>query len=255
MKQLLQFFSVLLVLVMLGGCQQTTEPKKDSTVRGGTVTGHILDPFEQTGVVDVKVYLLSKDVAIDTVTGNNEHAFIDSAVTDTTGHYTLEDIKPGNYGLFPSSPPKLFKPDSSSDPHEFEIIDGDTFTINFLQELPKIQSGMMVITVDIVGSYSVYAVWPYICRQEWAVFVPYWSSWLIQEKTQWLPVANPTYRRFITCQSYGWTAGLYTVSNKFKIRFLNAEEYPFIISFGLSNAPAESHWEYDSDTHVLTRIE
>ena len=255
MKQLMPIFSILLVLAVFSGCNQSTEPNSESTVQGGTVNGQVIDPIAQTGVADVKVYLLSKDVAIDTVTGNNQHAFVDSALTDAEGLFTLEDIEPGSYALYPTLATRLFNPDSSSDPHEFDIIDGSKFTVNFLLESPNSKSGAMKITVDIVGSYWSYAIWPQICRQDWAVFVPYWTDWFQENKTQATPYSQPTFRRFVTYQSYGWTAAFYTVSNKFKIRFLTAEEYPFIISFGLSNAPAESHWEYNSDTHVLTRLE
>jgi hypothetical protein len=238
---------LLLILILLSSCRQST-----SLSSGGTIIGLITNPFTQAGVADVIVYLLSADTEIDTVTFENRHAFVDSAVTDTNGAYTLEDIEPGSYGIFPRSPTMMFKPDTSSDPHIFDIEDDDTYTVNFLLEPPKVQTGVMTITVDVKGSGFRDAEWPLICRQEWGLFVPYWSEWSYLGSSKFLPNdVDPTFCRMVAYEPYGYTAVVVTVTNKFKIKFPNHFIY---ISFGLSNAPAESYWEYNTDTGELTRL-
>jgi hypothetical protein len=245
MKNQTKLFFLLLVIVFSSCWKQSTTPEKM-----GSVSGRFYNPFAQTGVADVLVYLLSKDVEIDTISGNNRHAFVDSAVTDSGGNYIIDNIKTGNYAVVPLSEGNFFTHDTTSDSSEFEITDGENFNVNYSLLPPIDMGGVFTIVINFVNqTYANEAKWINVSRKRWILFVPVFDDDTAYEAT--MNSTNNKESILVQSYSYGYTAVAYTVENTMRYKFGN---HLFYVSFPINNTPATSDWEYDCTTKELKRL-
>ncbi len=202
------------------------------------------------GVADITVYLVDLDFEIDSLNFNNKGAFIDSTTTDANGFFQFLGLDPGNYGvlIIPLRDKFILADDTDSD--TFEIVNGESFTINFESEAPNVQGGGFEIIIRFSSENSVRdAQWVTVDRKEWAWFVPYWNevdTYQTEDEDDW--TEGRTFREKFP---WGYTALAYTLSNEF---LFQVADLSFKISFPLGSTPSSSEWQYDILSYELTRI-
>ena len=245
MKTLSYFFHIALAISLLA----CTKPDVPEVI--GSVQGQVYNPMTEQGVPNINMFLLDKDAKIDTITYNNQHVYVDSTITDSNGNYKIDSIGPGNYLIAPIDERTTFKHEASSQAYEFEIIEGENYTVNYNTEPPIVMGGGFTIKITFINeSYVNEATWINVSRRMWAFFVPTYSK-----PNSIQTIINPadnSERLFSAVFSYGYTAVAFTIDNMFEFRFA---DNVFHIYFPLDAAPESSNWQYDCTSKVLTRLD
>ncbi len=260
------------LLIGLSGCKNNpVTPISSLSTVSGTITLYDQPTGRNIPLPGIKVYLININFKVDTVNyENNKAAFVDSAVTDSNGNYTIANIKAGNYAVTPSSEPGGYQftivagsdVDSltvSNSPKNYSInftapnvgTVSSVFTIRFISKnVPTLASGWnLAITLD---------------RTVWIAFVPGFElfgfkSSVFSPETAFQQPINFIY-------PYGWTCLFYTLSNQFEFRFMevsldaqfqNIYKNKWTTSYDLtlSNCPALAIFEVDWTAHTLKRIQ
>jgi len=127
-QKMRQVIGLIFVLLIFLSCS-----KEDATPVA-TIKGKIISPMgENTGIPDIKVFLIDADFKIDTVTYKNQKAFIDSTVTNSQGEYAFDIYKPGHYAVYPKGN-ENFKTFAFADQEmssKIEVKEGESKTIDF----------------------------------------------------------------------------------------------------------------------------
>jgi hypothetical protein len=168
-------FLILYIFCSIAACK-----KSDNGSNNGIITGSvkIIMGNDSTGVANIKLYLLSADVAIDTLHCNNKKAFTDSILTDDTGKYTFNNVKPGKYAIIPQYKPGYkITPIGRSLDKLIEMGENKIISINFADEINFMGSGtFMSIRINFVNmKQSDYPTSLVVAkyRRSWVFFVPF----------------------------------------------------------------------------------
>ena len=95
------------LLIVITGCKNSpVSPVSGLSTVSGTIMLNDKPTRKKLPLSGIKVYLININFKVDTVNyKNNSAAFVDSAVTDSTGKYTLANIKAGKYAVIPLPEP------------------------------------------------------------------------------------------------------------------------------------------------------
>ena len=129
------------VVALTSGCifDSDNDSKSDSTKKG-SVSGTVKLTVSGDPVVGMKVYLINTKISVDPTDADailSRSAFVDSAVTDANGKYSITNITPGTYGVTPvnedSTTVYTFTQSASSDSCVFSM-NGNNRSVNFIAE-------------------------------------------------------------------------------------------------------------------------
>jgi len=253
MKRFVSFVFVIFVAYAVSGCLFDSDDDKE--VKKGVVKGKVSMIVTGDPVANVRVYLVNMDAKIDTVDyANNQKAFVDSALTNVSGEYVLNNVGPGKYAVVPvtSSTDTVsvyrFTPAKDSGPYEFSM-NGETRTVNFAAEKVNYPGATTTgdYRIDIIlapdGTDSKFNVY----YRTWILFIPYWDGPYTYYK-------SPNYDTIIFGAPYGFTTLLLTHDNYYKFELLSNGD-TFEIGYPLINPPVYSKYEWNKTTKTLTRLE
>ncbi len=265
------FFSALIILCFVTGCKDKLVgidiPRTGSVAGKITITVMTGDTYPLSGVT---VYLINADFKVDTVNyEGNKAAIIDSAVTDTSGKYSFDNVKEGNYNVVPL-PGKFnykFYLTSDSDPYSVSINDEkQQYSVNFAtQDFAMADEGSLTlrfVSKNLSSLDSLDALHINIDRTQWWTFIPnniFFNCFQSYAYNFNQPIDF--------CPQYGWTCLVYTLSNNFVFSFAvddyqgnrtyiyNSKTFSCSIDFGLSNCPELAVFEIDWSAGTVTRTQ
>jgi len=247
------------VLIILSGCKNNPlTPVSGSSAVSGTVMLNNSYTNTNTPLPGIKVYLVNINFKVDTVNfANNQAAFVDSAVSDSNGKYTMSNIKAGNYAVVPSG---------QSGEYQFSLAAGSgsdtlninslpkTYSVNFTAPFLATVAGMFTINLHSVNIpvQSNVAASTYMnpFREQFAVFVPTYTFQMESDYT------NSTLNF-----PYGWTCLFYTLTNNFEFDCRAYEGTTVVASFSiyinlpLTGCPASSDWQIDWKEQTVKRLD
>lgn len=247
------------LVIGIGGCQNNPVAPIMGSV-SGIITMSGAFGMNSTPLAGVTVWLINRDFKPDTVNlQNNKAAFIDSAVTDTNGRYTISITKAGNYGVvpMPGTQNYIFSLAEKSDSCLFTVNhENQTYSVNFTTPDPStFDQGFFTLNfqqINFPDSSGDFQLSP--SREYWTFFIPDL-------------VRFPSYRRqFFSAINgssnyqdewpYGFTALVSSMSNKFKYDCYadGVYKFSFWINLPLTGCPASSTWQIDWAAGTVTRI-
>ena len=262
MKRLF-IFGVLLFAVIISGCIfDSDNDKKADTAKKGSVSGTVKLTVSGDPVSGIKVYLMNANASVDSTNVESirsRSAFIDSAVTDATGKYSITNISAGRYGVTPVNEDTTvvyaFTQSASSDSCVFSM-NGSAISVDFTAE-KKDNSGIIyedadlihdTITINNFDKYKDKGTVSYTTfRRSWILFVPY-----LDENPYGNMVSNG-------CGFFyypGYSLGVYTLDNCifYEITTTNPTKVHKFTIYHSLYTPAGSKFTYtfDLDTDTLT---
>ena len=253
------------VVALTNGCIFDSDNNKSDSAKKGSVSGTVKLTVTGDPVVGMKVYLINTNTSVDSTNGESirrRSAFVDSAVTDANGKYSITNIAAGRYAIAPvnedTTTVYTFTQSASSDSCMFSM-DGNSLSVNFIAEKTD-HTGIIYEDSDIIIDHITYGnidkyyksgtVSRTYSRRYWVVFVPYLtgSSSEVMVNTYGLEMRY----------SPGYTLVLYTQDNChfYEITTSNPTKvHKFSIYHPLST-PAGSKFNYtfDLDTDTLTEV-
>jgi hypothetical protein len=250
------------VVALTNGCIFDSDNNKSDSAKKGSVSGTVKLTVTGDPVVGMKVYLIKTHTTVDSTDADailSRSAFVDSAVTDANGKYSITNVAPGNYGVAPVSEDTTavytFTQAAGSDSCAFSM-NGNSLSVNFIAEkadYPGViyeDSDYIIDHVSLTNSGKPFenTVTYVAYKRHWVVFVPFLS----EECRVTVKVGG-----FITKYLPGYTGVLYTDDNCFfyEITIPNSTKvHKFSIYHPLST-PAGSKFEYTFDfaTDTLTQ--
>ena len=258
MKRMFPRVLLFVILAGISGCMFDSDDKDDG--KKGSVSGKVTMIATGEALPGIKVYLVDKNADINTTDlSGNFAAFVDSAVTNAKGEYTISDVIPSAYAVVPvnGDTTKVFRFTyaAGSDSSGFTM-HGDVRTVNFIAEklnYPGAETGYDgVITIRIFAPRKDPIKFIQVFRKNWIVFVPIWSF-------EGYSGYSESEGCYISTYIYGFSWGMQTVENVWKYAVLYQSgpgtilKKEFFIGFSLYDVPAVSSWDYDFDTNTLTR--
>lgn len=261
MKRYIAFLSLVFVVAAAAGCVFDSDNDTGNDVAKGTVSGTVKLTVSGDPVIGMKVYLINANAPVDSTSAEsifNRVAFVDSAVTDANGRYSITNIAPGNYGVAPvnedTTSVYTFTQAAASDSCLFSM-SGNSLTVNFIAEKTD-YPGIIYEDSDVIRDFVQFTqsgaeffgkVTCVVYRRHWVVFVPFLSE--VLRTTDDLGGISTRY-------TPGSTGVVYTLDNCYfyEITTTNPTKvHKFSIYHPLST-PAGSKFDYTFDfgTDILT---
>ena len=257
MKRFIFLGIIALTVMMISGCIfDSDNDKKSDSVKKGSVSGTVKTTVTDEPVAGIKVMLIDRSVKGDSTTlRNSVKAFVDSAITDAGGKYVIDNIAPGNYGVYPVNADTTvtykFAVSASPDSCAFQI-NGESRSVNFTAEKLSVPAWS---DEDAIGDY-VYlqngtATFGKSERRMWIFFIPF----PVDGTTLWFEKLDSGEQWFKQIYDPGYTVLAATLDNcqTYEITYDNGKKRSFTIYHNLGT-PANSkfYYNYDLSTGVLT---
>ena len=255
---------LMVVATCICGCifDSDNDNKSDSTKKG-SVSGTVKLTVTGDPVAGMKIYLVNTNVKVDSTDAASilsRSAFVDSAVTDSEGKYSITGIVSGKYGIYPvnedTTSVYTFTQATGSDSCAFSM-NGNTMSVDFIAEKTD-NSGIIYedsdYIIDLVSftnsGIPYFATSTYVIyRRHWVVFVPF-----LVEQSRVTDKMAGIYNKYFP----GCTGVFYTEDNCYFYEITTSNPtkvHKFSIYHPLST-PAGSKFNYtfDLDTDTLTEI-
>jgi hypothetical protein len=254
---------ILSILILFVACKESDD------LNNGKITGvvRMVMGSDSIGMANIKLYLLDKNVTIDTIKFNNQKAYADSVVTDSLGRYCFDKVKPGQYVIVPKYVPGYkITPIGRTLDQEIDVAENDAITIDFDDKINMTGSSELYLSIRINFinmKQSDYDVNVEVARyrRAWVLFVPYMqyvSTVSTYNRSNW---NNGTFNcscqadipRALTFLCYSWDNYI-----SFDLINSNSESAtsPVVESFQcyLPFEKGSAYIEYDGKTKSVTMI-
>ncbi len=253
MKRLPVFVIPFVAILFVSGCMFDSDDDKDA--KKGSVSGKITMIVTGEPVAGVKVMLVNRNAAIDTVDyTDNRAAFVDSELTDAEGRYAISGIAPGSYGVVPvfgdSTAAYKFTPGQSAGSYAFAM-NGDARTVDFITEKRSYpgadsETFKLWVTIKISPLYIIESVT--YARRAFSMTMPFFKT----------PVECGAVSEFLIGETMGYWEDIYSEDNLFQVKVLYHSDVDFTervktfyVGYMLRALPLESWWTYDFATGKL----
>ena len=255
MKNVLLILSIAAVLLLFS-CKKE-QPPASGSISGNLSSYDPATPLVKTPVAGIKLWLVNADFKFDTVTfAGNRAAIVDSTYSDANGNSRFSSIPLGNYYVSPLPDTAGYRfepvPEGNTDPLAISETSPDQ-NLSFSSPFPGGVNDEFSMKITVIpsssGDYS-YFHWK---RQYFIFFIPYFTSLkdLFGESRFFIIDTPHDYNN-----EYGFTIGLYTLTNNFLFDFYNSQNV-LIESYwavqDLGNTPAVSEWTINLNDNTITR--
>lgn len=241
---------VFTIIIGLNGCKDNSVgPVTGTSTISGTIEENNAGMF--TPLKGITVYLINLNYKVDTsLTADNSAAIVDTAVTDSSGKYSMNNIEVGRYGVVPAP---------SVNSYVFTLADGsgtDTVTVNNTPKnysvsfnafsLATADQSSFTVNFKNINEPSKYSWSIFVYRQRFIFFVPDWSM------GPYFITTIHTSENF----EYGSTWLAYTLTNNLRCDCDSngVVQFSFYIIQPLSGCPSSTTWQVDWAAKTATKI-
>lgn len=269
MKHVIAFSMIGFIVAAISGC--IFDPDDDNSNHGkkGSVSGTVKMTITGEPIANVKVYLVNRNAKIDTVNfTDNRAAFIDSAVTDAAGKYTIGSVASGDYGVVPAigDTASAYKFSLSSGPGSNVFsLNGETRTVDFIAEKlmdPGADTGWFFFSIYLKKNDQYQYGDVFLEQKVTALHLTCWCNRVRLSRQTYVP----EYPEADSCINCFWQRGYATdcacLENAFRVTVIYytpgsdiERRKEFFFGFPLDHTPERSYFMVDVAAGTMEQID